>query len=375
SRSDSSRPLTRSSTTSTVTLMSCRVWVRLTERNSSLGAAPNTSAAIHGVESGSSNQWMNEVMPACATSPTAERRPGGMSPYQGRVSSNRFSVAVASSPETVFSHASVCSLLRATGAIYSCSCRLALATGRAGGSRCHVVQSVAIDRLLRNTRVDLAPCDQGLQSAHDERRSVDLEEPPGGRASVGESIVVGAEREVVAGNELANLVGHRVHVVTHPQERSLGALQLACQVRLLGLFVGIEEVVLLRGESIAAQLAPRRDGPHVSGHVPVFGEQLLGLKCPRHRHAGGKQLRLRSDVLCLIEQVDAVEKTVDVEVLGFGRLLHRLVVDGDVVHDIRMRMAAAVHPFEARLHDEAEFITVGGVVRDDREVGRCEQRR
>ena len=40
-------------------------------RSSSRGAAPNTSAAIHGVERGSSYQEMNDEMPAWATSPTA----------------------------------------------------------------------------------------------------------------------------------------------------------------------------------------------------------------------------------------------------------------------------------------------------------------
>ena len=42
---------------------------------------------------------MNEAMPACATSPTAERRAGGMSAYHGSESSSRLIVAVARSPE------------------------------------------------------------------------------------------------------------------------------------------------------------------------------------------------------------------------------------------------------------------------------------
>ena len=104
----------RSSTTSTVARMSCSVCCRLTERSSSRGAAPNTSAAIHGVDAGSSYQLMNERMPACATSPTELRRPGGISRYQGRVSSSRFSVAVASSPAICRSHARVSGLDRAT---------------------------------------------------------------------------------------------------------------------------------------------------------------------------------------------------------------------------------------------------------------------
>ena len=51
-------------------------------------------------------------MPACATRPTADRRPGGMSPYQGSVSSSRLMVAVESSPEMVRSQASVSFLVR-----------------------------------------------------------------------------------------------------------------------------------------------------------------------------------------------------------------------------------------------------------------------
>ena len=65
----------------------------------------------HGVELGSSYQEMNDVMPACATSPTALRRPGGISRYQGSVSSRRFSVVVASSPDSVLSQASVCAFV------------------------------------------------------------------------------------------------------------------------------------------------------------------------------------------------------------------------------------------------------------------------
>jgi hypothetical protein len=38
-----------------------------TLRSSSRGAAAKMSAAIHGVDCGSSYHWMNDAMPACAT--------------------------------------------------------------------------------------------------------------------------------------------------------------------------------------------------------------------------------------------------------------------------------------------------------------------
>ena len=72
--------------------MSCRVSCRLMLRSSSRGAALKTSLAIHGVALGSSYHWMNELIPVCATSPTALRRPGGIWLYQGSVSSSRVTV-------------------------------------------------------------------------------------------------------------------------------------------------------------------------------------------------------------------------------------------------------------------------------------------
>src|SRR5262245_60332893 len=90
--------------------MSCSVCWRLTLRSSSRGAAAKMSAAIHGVEEGSSYHWMNDEMPACATSPTADRRAGGISAYHGSDSSSRLIVAVARSPEILRSHARVSAL-------------------------------------------------------------------------------------------------------------------------------------------------------------------------------------------------------------------------------------------------------------------------
>ena len=143
--------------------------------------------------SGSSNQEMNDVMPACATRPTAERRLGGISPYHGSVSSRRLSVAVDSSP------ADACAARRASALSFWASspprCLLALAAGRSGGSRVHVVQAVLLDRLRRAAT---GRPRRGRRATSSVRTtidgSVDLEEPACRRTRVGEPEVVGAER-------------------------------------------------------------------------------------------------------------------------------------------------------------------------------------
>ncbi len=143
----------RSSTTVTTTRMSCSVCCRLTERRSSRGAEPKTSAAaIHGVDAVPSSQEMNDVMPAWATSPTADRRPGGISLYQGSVSSSRLIVAVESSPDTCRSQESARSRSLswlAAGAVRGVlTGGSGLSAGAAGGPGVDVVQAVLVDRLL-----------------------------------------------------------------------------------------------------------------------------------------------------------------------------------------------------------------------------------
>src|SRR5690606_12834367 len=118
-------------------------------RSSSRGAELKTSDAIHGVEVGSSYHWMNELIPVCATSPTADLRLGGMLPYQGRVSSSRVTVCVASSPAMVRSQASSCSFVLVIGI------RLCL-SARAAGRACeYVVEPIPLRGLHRHARVYL----------------------------------------------------------------------------------------------------------------------------------------------------------------------------------------------------------------------------
>src|SRR5690606_10260801 len=67
----------------------------------------------------------------------------------------------------------------------------------------------------------------------------------------------------------------------------------------------------------------------------------------------------------------AAQHAVDVEVLRLRRLRHRLVVDGEVVHDVRVpRVLAAVHPLQTVPDDVPDLVGVRRVVVDHRRVGR-----
>src|SRR6478735_3352611 len=228
SRRCSPLPATRSSVTSTVTRMSCRVCCRLTLRSSSRGAAAKMSDAIHGVEAGSSYHWMNDVIPAWATSPTADRRAGGISAYQGSVSSRRLMVTVARSPEMRRSQASVSTLsITSVDLPIRRSALAARVPARTGG---HVVQTVLLDGLRGEAAVDRTLFGKSLKRPDHDRGAVDLEEATGRGARVGEAEAVGTERREAVRHPRTDLVLDRVHEVADRDHRAGGVLQLLGQV-------------------------------------------------------------------------------------------------------------------------------------------------
>ena len=241
------------------------------------------SAAIHGVEVGSSYHWMNDVMPACATSPTAERRAGGISAYQGSVSSSRLIVAVARSPEMRRSQASVSVLSICVGraAIRAVSsrrprCRSCRPSRRAGGTSRSPAR-----RGERSTTPSSA-------SACSVRTTIDgpsiLKKRRAAGTRVREAEAVGAERREAAGHPRADLVLHRVHEVAHGDDRARRhPCSFSRDVRGVRLLVGVEEVVLVGGEAVAAQLGPRRDRPHVGAARPSRRAAAAAPRAPTAR--------------------------------------------------------------------------------------------
>src|SRR5690606_3652310 len=144
-----------------------------------------------------------DVMPAWATSPTAERRAGGISAYQGSVSSRRWMVAVAKSPEIRRSQASVAALSIDAGddPVTPGSAISAGVSARAGVD---VVQVVLRDRLCDQRTVDLTLVCEALQSANHHRGAIDLEEATSSRTGISKTEPVCTQRVVAAGNPLTD---------------------------------------------------------------------------------------------------------------------------------------------------------------------------
>src|SRR5688572_7221643 len=87
-----------SSTTAITTRTSSTVCCRVTDRVSSRGAVPNTSALIAWAASGWRNHSTKAATPACATRLTHDRFSAGIARYQGRTSSIRAIAASARVP-------------------------------------------------------------------------------------------------------------------------------------------------------------------------------------------------------------------------------------------------------------------------------------
>ncbi|SIM16654.1 Uncharacterised protein [Mycobacteroides abscessus subsp. abscessus] len=233
---------------------------------------------------------------------------------------------------------------------------------------------VPVDGLTRGVGVDLAAGRQHLQGAHHHRVGVDVEEPAGPGPGVGEAEAVRTQGRELVGHVLADLIGHVGGEVRGGHDRAGGAFQLAGHERHPLLLLRVQHRLLLGLAGVPAQLVPGGHGPHVSGDLPVLGQDPLRLQGPRHRHAGGEQLGPRPVDLGGLEQVDALEDPLHVHVLRLGRLHDRLVVHREVVHDVVVFVALAVHVLQAALDDVGDLVAVGGVVVAHRRVGRGQDR-
>ena len=91
--------ISRSSTTSTVTLIRSTVCLSGTARTSSRGAAPNTSPVSRGGRPGYRHHSTREAIPAWATKVTQDRWSAGIDRNHGSESSIRATAWVASEPD------------------------------------------------------------------------------------------------------------------------------------------------------------------------------------------------------------------------------------------------------------------------------------
>ena len=217
SRSGSSRSLTRSSTTSTVTLMSCRVCVRLTDRKQ----FPRGGAEDIRGDPRSGRRVVE---------PVDERRDPGLGDQaDGGASPGRHVPVPRQGVVEPFEGG--CGELAGDGLQpgerlffrflwHECSggCAAQLSPPAEpvvpASMSCSAYFSIAC---CGSSRVYFARATSDSSARTTSDGAVDLEEAAGGGAGVGEAEVVGAERGVVAGHELPDLVRHGVHVVASRQ--------------------------------------------------------------------------------------------------------------------------------------------------------------
>ena len=70
------------------------------------------------------------------------------------------------------------------------------------------------------------------------------------------------------------------------------------------------------------------------------------------------------------DSVNSANDTLNINIGRFSRLHDRLVVDGDVVNDVRVYVLAAIHAFDTVTHDVTNLVAVGRVEGHHRSVGR-----
>lgn len=124
--------------------------------------------------------------------------------------------------------------------------------------------------------------------------------------------------------------------------------------------------------TIAGQLDPRGYGEDVGTDVVLALEHLSGAQSLLHADAGCEQGDLEHVVaLGLLVEVDALVQSLDIEAFRLGRLVDRLVVDRQVVHDV-LAAAGAVHAVDALADKVRDLVGEGRVVGDDCGVGRSQ---
>ena len=197
-----------------------------------------------------------------------------------------------------------------------------------------------------------------------------MEEATCTRAGVCEAEAVSTQGCEVVRNELADLVGNLRSEVGGRDDRASSACQLLGHVRNASGLVRVQQSLFLSGNAVAAQLSPRGDGPDVCGDAPVLSQQLLSLLSPRNSDTRSEQLCLGAGgQRGLADLVDTLDDALNVNVCRLSRLVNRLVVHGQVVHDVVIFVLGAVHLLDTALHDVGNLVGVGRVVDLERRVG------
>ena len=91
-----------------------------------------------------------------------------------------------------------------------------------------------------------------------------------------------------------------------------------------------------------------------------------------HANTRGQDIGRGGTLLGGIEVVDALVQAFHIQILRLGRLVDRLVVHGEVVHD--RLVVLAVHALDTAGYQVCNLEAEGRVIRNDRRVGGCQDR-
>lgn len=203
---------------------------------------------------------------------------------------------------------------------------------------------------------------------------IDLEVTPQHFPGIRAAEAVRPQNDVLAGNPLANLVGHEPDVVAGGDEGPLHSVKRLLQERLLRFRVRVQAVPAAGRHGVAAEFAVAGHAPDVAADAVGLLQHLLSLEDLRQDRTAAEQLR--ADLLAFAgrgraEPVHPLENALgDALLLGHGGHLVLLVVDREVVEDA---LVVDVHPPQTILDDDGQFEGERGIVGDEIRDGRRHQ--
>src|SRR5579864_8256187 len=220
------------------------------------------------------------------------------------------------------------------------------------------VDAQRLDGTVDRGVIDTAVVGERLERGDRDVAAVDLEVPPQRRARVRAAEAIGAERHVASVHPLADLVGHRAHVIGRRNHRALAPMQHLPHVRHARRLARVQQVPALALERLAAQLAEAGHRQHVGRDAVVVLEELRRREALTQDRARAEQRRAHLAAAADLQQVAAAEDA-GLDARRHGRLGVVLVHQRDVVEDVFLLGEHAPQPV---VDDHGQLVGIGRVV-------------
>src|SRR4030095_2871879 len=201
-----------------------------------------------------------------------------------------------------------------------------------------------------------------LQRGNRDVVAVDLEEPAQPFARVRSPEAVGAEHDIAASHEGANLVGVRAHVIGRGNDGARRILEAGLDVPGLRLGGGIHEALACNAHAVAGKLGEARATPEVGLHVPVALQKIGSGDHFTKDRAGTQQLDARP-LRFLVTGAEQVHAFDDVGRGAFGHRRLRVIL----VHHRQVVITAVLlgdHPAQPVLDDDGDLVAERRIVRN-----------